>query len=143
MQHLQTERPGMKALRYYIPAILWIILILVLCTLPGKDVPHTGWFSIKNLDKLVHFGLFGGIVFFLALGYYRQKKNVPALMLLVFVLSAALYGLAIEFIQKYYTVDRSFDMRDAAADTLGAIAGVWAFKLFRRWFLKPRTATVQ
>jgi len=78
----------MKALRYYIPAILWIILILVLCTLPGKDVPHTGWFSIKNLDKLVHFGLFGGIVFFLALGYYRQKKNVPALMLLVFVLSA-------------------------------------------------------
>jgi VanZ family protein len=133
----------MKAIRYYIPAILWIILILVLCTLPGKDIPHTGWFSLKNLDKLVHFGMFGGTVFFLALGYYRHKKHIPALMLFIFVLLAAFYGLTIEFVQKYYTVDRSFDMQDAAADTLGAIAGVWAFKLFRRWFMKPGTATAR
>lgn len=133
----------MKAIRYYIPAILWIILILVLCMLPGKDIPHTGWFSLKNLDKVVHFGMFGGIVFFLALGYYRQKKHVPVQMLFMFVLCAAFYGLTIEFVQKYYAVDRSFDMQDAAADTLGAIAGVWVFKLFRRWFLKPRAATAQ
>lgn len=133
----------MKAIRYYIPAILWIILILVLCTLPGKDIPHNGWFSLPHLDKVVHFGLFGGIVFFLALGYYRQKKHVSALMLLIFVLCAACYGLAIEFVQKYYAIDRSFDMQDASADTLGAIAGVWVFKLFRRWFLKPKTVTAQ
>ena len=134
----------MKALRYYIPAILWIILILVLCTLPGRDIPHTGWFDKIHMDKLVHFGLFGGIVLFLSLGYYRQRKHIPALMLFLFVLCSAFYGLAIEFIQKYYAIDRSFDMNDAAADTLGAIAGVWVFKLVRRWFLKPKaTAPAQ
>lgn len=127
----------MKALRYYIPAIIWILLILVVCTLPGKDVPHTSFFDKIHMDKIVHFGLFGGIVFFLSLGYYQQKKHISALTLFVFVMGAALYGLAIEYIQRYMTVDRSFDMNDVAADTLGAIAGIWAFKLVRRWFLKP------
>jgi glycopeptide antibiotics resistance protein len=130
----------MKALRYYIPAIVWITLILVLCTMPNKDVPHTSWFDMVHMDKVVHFGLFGGIVFFLSLGYHWQKKHIPALVLFLFVMSAALYGLAIEFIQRYFTADRSFDMNDVAADTLGAIAGVWAFKLIRRWFLKPKAA---
>ncbi len=124
----------MRAMRYYIPAFLWLILILVLCTLPGKDIPHNGWMDRIHMDKLVHFGLFGGIVFFLALGYYRQKKHISPLTLFVFVLSAAMYGLAIEFIQKYFAIDRSFDMNDVAADTLGAIAGVWVFRLVRRLF---------
>ena|SRR5690606_18294237 len=131
----------MKTLRYYIPAVLWIILILVVCTLPGKDIPHTSWLDRIHVDKVVHFGLFGGIVLFLSLGYYWQKKHISPLMLLLFVLGAAVYGLAIEFIQKYLAVDRSFDMNDVAADTLGAIAGIWAFKLIRRWFLKPGNTT--
>ncbi|HEU4553075.1 MAG TPA: VanZ family protein [Chitinophaga sp.] len=127
----------MKALRYYIPAILWVIFILFMCTLPGKDLPHESWMERVHMDKIVHFGLFGGIVFFLCLGYYWQKRAISPLTFFTFVLYAAMYGVLIEFIQKYFTVDRSFDMTDAAADTIGAIAGVWVFRLFRRWFLKP------
>lgn len=119
----------MKLLRYYTPAILWIILILVLCTLPGNDIPSNSFLDKIHFDKFVHFGLFGGIVLFLSLGIYQQKKYISNSTLWLLVLIAAGYGLAIEFIQKYWAINRSFDMYDLVADTLGAIAGIWVFKI--------------
>lgn len=124
----------MKALRYFAPAILWIIMILILCTLPGKDIPSNSFFDEIHFDKFVHFGLFGGIVLFLSLGIYWQKKYISPLTLLLLVIVAASYGLAIEFIQKYWCIGRSFDIYDVVADTLGAIAGVWVFKIVRYLF---------
>jgi glycopeptide antibiotics resistance protein len=128
----------MKILRYYLPAIIWIVLIMVLCTLPGKDIPSNSFFEFVHFDKIVHFGLFGGIVLFLALGIYWQKKHISPLTLLILVICAASYGLAIEFIQKYWAIGRSFDIYDVMADTLGAIAGVWVFKLARHLFFAKR-----
>lgn len=119
----------MKLLRFYTPAILWIILILVLCTLPGNDIPSNSFLDRIHFDKFVHFGLFGGIVLFLSLGIYWQRKSISNSTLWLLVLIAAGYGLAIEFIQKYWAINRSFDMYDLVADTLGAIAGIWVFKI--------------
>lgn len=128
----------MKLLKYYVPATIWIILILVVCTLPGNDIPTNSFLEKIHFDKFVHFGLFGGIVLFLSLGIYWQKKHISPLTLLLLVFVAAGYGLAIEFIQKYWAISRSFDMYDVVADTLGAIAGVWVFKLVRYLFFTDR-----
>lgn len=128
----------MKALRYFAPAILWIILILVVCTLPGNDIPSNSFLDKIHFDKFVHFGLFGGIVLFLSLGIYKQKKYISPLTLVLLVIVAAGYGLAIEFIQKYWAIGRSFDMYDVVADTLGAIAGVWVFKIVRYLFFTDK-----
>jgi VanZ family protein len=81
-------------------------------------------------------GLFGGTVFFLCLGVYLQKRIISRFTLTIIAISAAFYGLIIEYIQKYLAVHRSFDMNDVAADTVGAIAGVIAFNLVRKWWLK-------
>ncbi|MBV7533679.1 VanZ family protein [Chitinophaga sp. sic0106] len=116
--------------RFFLPVTIWVILILVLCTMPGKDVPTNSFLEKIHFDKIVHFGLFGGIVFFLNLAIYWQKKKVSTGLQVLFVLFAASYGLAIEFIQKYYAEGRSFDLVDAVADTIGAIAGVFVFKIF-------------
>ncbi|MBO9729120.1 MAG: VanZ family protein [Chitinophaga sp.] len=128
----------MKHLRYYIPAILWILLILYLCTLPGKDIPTSSFLDKIHFDKFVHFGLFGGIVLLLSLAIYWPKKFISATILVLLVIIAAAYGLAIEYIQKYWVTGRSFDMYDVVADTLGAIAGVWAFHIVRRRFLADK-----
>ncbi|MGO4289416.1 VanZ family protein [Chitinophaga sp. RAB17] len=128
----------MKALRYFAPAIIWIILILVVCTLPGNDIPSNSFLDKIHFDKFVHFGLFGGIVLFLSLGIYKQKKYISPRTLVLLVIVAAGYGLAIEFIQKYWAIGRSFDMYDVVADTLGAIAGVWVFKIVRYWFFTDK-----
>jgi VanZ family protein len=128
----------MKVLRYYTPAILWILLILFLCTLPGKDVPSNSFLDKIHFDKIVHFGLFGGIVLFLSMAIYRHNKSISSLTLFLLVVTAAAYGLAIEFIQKYWVVGRSFDMYDVLADTLGAIAGIWAFKIVRQFVSRDK-----
>ncbi|MET6999643.1 VanZ family protein [Chitinophaga defluvii] len=128
----------MKTLKYYLPAILWILLILFLCTLPSKDVPKVSWFGKLPVDKIVHFCLWGGTVFFLCIGYFRQNKHISALTMAVMALLAACYGLAIELVQKFLTSSRSFEWDDLLADSLGAFAGIWVFKLFRKWFIKSR-----
>ncbi|SFD29078.1 VanZ like family protein [Chitinophaga sp. CF118] len=89
------------------------------------------------MDKIVHFGLFGCTVLLLCIGFYRQHGHISKLAYSLFAISAAFYGLAIEYIQKYIAIQRSFDMSDVAADTLGAVAGILAFKLIRKWWFKP------
>lgn len=126
----------MRMIRYYIPAIMWIILILILCTLPGSALPHVSLFDKLHIDKVVHFFLFGGTVILLAYGLHRQQKhvNIPALVGLA--VAATLYGLAIEFIQKYFIPNRSFELMDVVADGAGAVVGALIFGLIGKRFLK-------
>lgn len=122
--------------RFYWPAILWILLVLVLCTIPGDDLPSDPFFEKIHLDKIVHIGLFGCTVLLLCIGYYRSKGHISKLTLTFIGIVGAFYGLMIEYIQKYVAVHRSFDMSDVAADVLGVVLGIVAFNLVRRWWLK-------
>lgn len=126
----------MRMIRYYLPALGWIILILFLCTMPVPAVPKTSFFDLMHLDKIVHFFLFGGTVLLLAYGYYRQKGRIGNLTLFFLALFVTMYGLAIEFIQRYFTANRSFEIWDVVADGAGALAGALIFGLIGRRFLK-------
>ncbi len=137
MNELNTNNKlSMRMVRYYLPAVGWIILILFLCTLPGSAIPKASIFDQMHIDKVVHFVLFGSTVVLLAYGYYRQKGVVSKRALLLLVLAATLYGLAIEFIQKYLVANRSFDLYDLLADGVGAATGALVFWWIGRRFLK-------
>lgn len=127
---------GMRMIRYYLPAMGWIILILFLCTMPGSSLPKASLFDKLHVDKIVHFFLFGGTVILLAYGYYRQRGHISGKALLGIALVTGLYGLAIEFIQKYFTANRSFEIMDVVADTLGALMGAVIFRFIGKRFLK-------
>ncbi|WP_177318562.1 VanZ family protein [Chitinophaga sancti] len=88
------------------------------------------------MDKIVHLGLFGCTVLLLCIGYHRSKGHISVLTLSLFWFIAAFYGLMIEYIQKYWAVERSFDMMDVLADSIGALCGIVAFLLVRKWWLK-------
>ncbi|UYQ93068.1 VanZ family protein [Chitinophaga horti] len=125
----------MRTIRYYLPAVVWIGLILVLCALPGEDIPKASLFDDLHVDKIVHFALFGGIVVWLSMGYYRQKGHISNAMLILIALIASGYGLAIEYMQKYLVVGRSFDMWDVLADAAGAFAAIFVFKFVQKRYL--------
>ncbi len=76
-----------------------------------------------EVDKLVHLSLFFVLVFLLYLPFY--KKNYPIktkqLYLFFMVMICIGYGVAVEFVQKYYIPNRSFDLFDIVADTIGCI----------------------
>ncbi len=108
--------------KLFIP-LAWTICIQVLFCLPGSTLPDTGsLFEIPNLDKVVHIIIFGTFVglwcFYLSMKSFSQQKLKLAFFI-VFLL-AAFNGIIIEYIQKYYIPNRSFDPGDIIADILSA-----------------------
>jgi VanZ family protein len=91
-------------------AFAWSILIFMLCSIPGRDLPKVELFD--NIDKLVHFGLFAVFVVFVHWGV-RVPRFIDCLLLCL------VFGYGLELYQKYMVVGRSFDVWDGVADTVG------------------------
>jgi hypothetical protein len=130
MQNLTKK----KAVKKFIPGIAWFFLILILICLPGSDIPPVEtWLNDIYFDKWVHTGLFGVLTFLFIYPVSRidltntLKKNTA----IKIAIAAWVWALTTEFIQKYFIPDRSFDMFDWAADSLGILtAFTWCWKKY-------------
>ncbi|HEX2605773.1 MAG TPA: VanZ family protein [Flavisolibacter sp.] len=100
-------------------AVSWFLIMNVLFFLPGSALPGQGWFGDFPIDKLVHIGLFAGLVF-IGASAFRIDLNQYKFIVLVLVIA---YGLAIEVIQREWIANRSFDLYDLLCDTIGGIGG--------------------
>jgi VanZ family protein len=110
----------------FIPLICWFIISTILLTLPGSAFPQENWLGKIWFDKWVHIGMFAIMVW---LGCWATHKKYPDTRKLrtVFMwigLASLLYGIGMEFIQKYCITNRSFDEGDIVADTIGCTVGV-------------------
>lgn len=107
------------------PAIAWTILIFILLALPGSMLPNENHLRIPDLDKYVHITLFGSFVFFWSYYFAYQKPRFPSprSRYLMILLIACLYGIAMEYVQKYFIPNRDFDLYDILADVIGALGG--------------------
>lgn len=103
------------------PAILWTILIFILCTIPSKNIPLPSSLS----DKLNHLIAFGGFTFF-----WLFQSSRSWLILLI----AVLYGISIEFWQAILpeSFHRGFEWYDALADSIGGVMGYIIYLIFRK-----------
>lgn len=114
----------------FFPLSFTLFTIVLLC-LPGSIVPGTGIFSIKNLDKIVHVFLFGMNVLFWGWHYStsdRDDKSLRTIFITATVLTIIL-GVVMEYVQKYFIPNRSFDGYDIVADAVGCIlAGIWLLR---------------
>jgi VanZ family protein len=118
----------------FVPGIAWFFLVLVLICLPGSDIPPVeNWLNYIYFDKWVHVGLFSILTFFFIYPIRRLdstntvKKNTA----IKITIAAWVWALTTEFIQKYFIPDRSFDLFDWAADSLGIlIAFAWCWKKY-------------
>jgi glycopeptide antibiotics resistance protein len=119
-----------KTITAFLPAFLFFCLTLYLFTLPGEKIPTIDWLDAIYGDKWIHMGLFAILLFLL--GYALPKTNwatsTKLIFLLVCLFVAAMYGTAIEFIQKYFIPFRSFDIGDIAADIVGCLIGYYVAK---------------
>jgi VanZ family protein len=104
------------------PAIAWTIMIQVLLCLPGSALPKGGVFEIPQLDKIIHITLFGGLTFFWCYYYFLKGTAASRLktIFFIFYLLAAADGIIMEFVQRDYIPNRSFDLADIIADMIGS-----------------------
>lgn len=74
-------------------------------------------FPLENADKIAHISIFC----ILTILYQRAFETNFYLTVLIF----SLYGIGIEFAQKYFTTTREFDLVDIMADILGIFLGMY------------------
>jgi VanZ family protein len=108
-------------------AISWLIISTILLTLPGTDFPKEDWLDKIWFDKWVHIGMFS-LLTWLWCCAFPEKNGITFYLL---GSSCLLYGIIIEFVQRYFIVNRSFDIGDIIADAAGVTMGLLIF--FRRY----------
>lgn len=111
----------------FTPAILWFIISIVLLIIPGTAFPKENWLDKIWFDKWVHIGMFAIMV---TLWCWAMLKIYPVGTRLrtIFIwigLLCLLYGIGMEFVQKYFIKNRSFDGGDIIADALGCTLGIF------------------
>lgn len=122
-----------------IKTFIWVVaeigIIFILLSIPGSSF-HTPskWFGDFPIDKLIHICLFGSLAFsFFVLfenAKYKQLKSVRAkAYVLIFCI---LYGIGMEFYQKYFVPTRGFEVNDMLADAIGAILALPLFNWIRK-----------
>jgi VanZ family protein len=103
-------------------AILWTIVIMVLCWLPGGVVhrleDRSSWFEIHNLDKLIHAGIF--VIFSILWARVSSRRRRFGWIAL------GGFGLAVltEIVQELPIVGRDGSAADAITDVVGVLAGI-------------------
>ncbi|MBU3745283.1 MAG: VanZ family protein [Sediminibacterium sp.] len=111
----------------FIPALIWWAFTFWLLTLPGSKVPAYPWMENLAIDKWAHVFIFA--VCCIAF-YWPFKKTTISLdtrkrWFLAIALIGCGYGIAMEFVQKYYVINRAFELGDILADTIGCAVGWW------------------
>jgi len=110
----------------FFPAIIWFIITTILLTLPGSSFPKNDWLDKIWADKWVHIGLFAIMVFLWCwsmLRIYPASKRLKIIFIRVSI-AGLIYGIGMEFVQKYFIPLRSFEVGDIMADAAGCIVGV-------------------
>ena len=113
--------------KYFLPGIAWFFIVAVLTLMPGKDVPQIGWLDFPNFDKLVHAGLFGGLALLFGLPLLKAQLSFQQKIhfFLRISLAAIVWGITVEFLQKFFIPGRDFELLDWAADSVGVLIALW------------------
>ena len=109
-----------------LPTILWALVILILCGMPGKDVPHISFLELFQFDKLVHATIFFVLVIFALRGFRLQAKNkyLKTNAAMIAVASSVAYGGILEILQGTIFSERSADIFDFIANSFGCFVAL-------------------
>ena len=131
--------------------LVWVIfefvLIFILLSMPGSDIQGTSWISIilhlPFADKIIHMGLFGSLALSLFF-HFEQYSNISfrstrtkALSLIACIL----YGIGMEFYQKYFVPSRGFEVGDMLADAMGALRALPFFNMVKH-YIQPKLKSI-
>ncbi|HRG57429.1 MAG TPA: VanZ family protein [Bacteroidia bacterium] len=113
-----------KSFKIFAPPVLWALFIAFLCGLPGKDIPHISFLELLSFDKFVHASVFFILVvlIFNAVRKTPNRKNA-----IVFALCLSIpYGGVLEILQQELFEDRTADLFDFIANSLGCFCA-WLY----------------
>lgn len=116
--------------------LIWALVILILCGIPGKDVPHISFLEILSFDKWVHAGIFIVLVLLAVRGFRLQKKfsSLNTYASFYAVGFSIAYGGLLEILQGTIFQDRSADIYDFIANSFGCFVAILIYPKIAKWF---------
>lgn len=107
---------------------VWFVITTILLCLPGHQFSSYDFFDIAHLDKLIHI-----FIFFLLSALFILPTEYSNSKYLIIVLLSSCYGILMEYVQKYFVPNRSFDIWDIVADIIGSfLAYILITKLLQK-----------
>jgi len=130
--------------------LVWVIsefvLIFILLSMPMNS-QGTGmvyfFLSLPFADKIIHVGLFGSLALSLFF-HLEQYSNISFRSTRTKALSLILcivFGIGMEFYQKYFVPSRGFEVGDMLADATGALLALPFFNGVKR-FIQPKVKSI-
>ncbi|MBX7204582.1 MAG: VanZ family protein [Bacteroidia bacterium] len=115
--------------KYYINAIAWGAVILLLCALQGDQFPSFHWDFSFSFDKLVHLFFYAVLSLLLIVARVKQYRFSPKRFnaIKAALVVSVLYGMLVEALQALVFFQRSADWNDVVANTAGSFIGVALF----------------
>lgn len=114
-------------LKYSLPlSIIWALVILGLCSMPGQHIPSFSFLEMLSFDKWVHAGMF--FVLCSLIFFYLLQKSSSKNMIYLFFTIAILYGCSLEIMQGTLFSNRSADWNDVIANSIGCVFGLMFYK---------------
>jgi VanZ family protein len=119
-------------------ALLWALVILILCGIPGKDIPHISFLELLNFDKFVHASIFVVLAALTIRGFQVQTSvdmlnrypKATAVSLCI------LYGGLLEIMQGTLFDSRSADPLDFVANSFGCFVALILYPQMNNYFLR-------
>lgn len=119
---------------YHLPFILYLILIFVLSSIPGDNLPEVG-FELN--DKFIHAGIYfiAFLLSYLSFANIEKPSFISKNPLAFSLILTILYGLSDEFHQALVP-NRSAEVYDFLADVGGSMLGMILIIIYQN-YLKP------
>ena len=136
-----------NSFKTFVWVIFEFVLIFILLSMPSSGEPGTGWLSylleLPYADKVIHIGLFGSLALSL-FSHFEQYSNISFRSTRIKALSLILcivFGIGMEFYQKYFVPSRGFEVGDMLADAAGALLALPFFNGVKR-FIQPKSKSI-
>ncbi|MDF1672543.1 MAG: VanZ family protein [Vicingaceae bacterium] len=115
-----------RLFKYYIPAIVWLVIITVISGFPGNHVPKL---PVWQFDKLVHSVIYFVLSICLLYGFHSQYKaeNTRLRTAVIIIIFGVFYGGFMEILQHYIFINRSGNWYDFIANAIGSVLGVFIY----------------
>jgi len=120
-------------MKYLIWVIAEIALVFVLLSLPGSSfTDRIGWLYLLPIDKIVHVILFGSLAWsFYCFFDHTSIQALKSVRIQAWaMIFCIVYGILMEYYQKWYVPSRGFEVKDMIADAAGVL---FALPLYQLW----------
>lgn len=110
-------------------SMLVALVILYLSLANAHTFDKVPVFNIPYIDKIVHFGMYFGLMFLIIIENRKSIRSVKDLFTLSLIPLS--YGIIIEILQSVLTVTRSGSFFDVIADLTGILVSIMIFIIIK------------